>query len=115
MESAQPPPELDLEEDETLLGGLARRLAWMAAGAGVVLVVGALAPAWVGLLVLAVWFLPLLLHAALRQLPVMGALALLVLAGFGRDSWEVVGFVAVTVLEEVLLVVTVALLGGSLL
>jgi hypothetical protein len=114
MDTEVPPPDFDLEE-ESILGGLARRLAWTAGGAAVVLAVGLLGPAWLGLVVLAVWFLPLLLHAAFRQLLMMGAVALLAFAGFRRDSLPAVGLIAVTLLEEVLLVVTVALLGGWLL
>jgi hypothetical protein len=108
-----PPILLDdreLADDEPLLDGLGRRLAWTASGAGVVLLMGSVARPWLGLAVLGLWFLPLLCHAGFRLLAAMGTVALVGLAGFGALSWRVVGFVAVTLLEEVVLVLTVALL-----
>ena len=107
--------EKELADDEPLLDGLGRRLALTAAGAGVVLLLGSVTPPWFGLAVLGVWFLPLLCHAGVRLLAVVGTVALVGLAGFGALSWRVVGFVLVTLLEEAILVLTVALLGGWLL
>jgi hypothetical protein len=107
--------EVAPEEEEPLLRGPAVRLAWMTAGTGVVLIVGSVAPPWFGLVVLAVWFVPLLCHAGLRQFLVLLTLALVGFAGFGALNWRVVGLIAITLLEECLLVVTVALLGGWLL
>jgi hypothetical protein len=101
-------------EDATVLGGLARRLACAAAGAGVVLAAGSVAPAWVGLTVLAVWFLPLLCHAGLRQFAVLLGCGLVALAGV-RALPQVLGPFAAQVFEECVLVLTVALLGGWLL
>jgi hypothetical protein len=102
-------------DEEPLLGGLAQRLAWVTAGAGVVVVVGTVAPPWLGLVVLTAWFLPLLWRAALRQLVVLLLLGMVGLAGFGALNGRVLGFVALTLLEECVLVLTVALLGGWLL
>jgi hypothetical protein len=98
-----------------LIGGLARRLAYVAAGAGVVRLLGSLAPPWVGLVVLAVWFLPLLVHVGFRQCAVLLIVPMVGIGGFGVVDWRVVGFVGVTLLEECVLVLTVALLGGWLL
>src|SRR5262245_28579091 len=106
--------ERDLE-DEPLLDGLWRRLALTAAGAGVVWLLGSVVPAWLGLVVLGLWFVPLLCHAGVRLFAVLGICALMGLAGLGAMSWRVAGFVAVTLLEELALVLTVALLGGWLL
>lgn len=106
-------------DDEMLLSGLAQRLAWTAAGAGVVLLAGSVAPAWIGLVVLAVWFLPLLCLAGFRMFAAMLVAGMVGLVPFSALSWpvvgRVVGFVGVTMLEECVLVLTVALLGGWLL
>src|SRR5262245_29523479 len=83
-------------EDEPLLDGLSGRLAWTAAGAGVVLLLGFVAPAWLGLVVLGLWFVPLLCHAGVRLFAVMGICALMGLAGLGAMSWRVAGFVTLT-------------------
>jgi hypothetical protein len=102
-------------DEETVLGGLARRLACMASGAGVVLAVGSVAPPWVGLAVLTVWFLPLLCYAGLRQFGILLGIGLVGLAGFRAVNWRVAGAFAIQVLEEFVLVLTAALLGGWLL
>jgi hypothetical protein len=101
--------------DAPLLGGFARRLTYAAAGAGVVRLVGSLAPPWVGLAVLAVWFLPLLCHAGFRQLVVLLIVPVVGLAGFRALDRRVLGCAGLTLLEECILVLTVALLGGWLL
>jgi O-antigen ligase len=101
-------------DEESLLSGLARRLGWVTGGAAVVSAVGAVAPGWVGLIVLGVWFLPLVCHAAVRQFAVLLAIGVVGLAGFGALSGRLIGFVAVTLAEECVLVLTVALLAGWL-
>jgi hypothetical protein len=118
---------LSLIEDDDPLGGkgaplvgsFARRLAYLAAGAGIVRVLGLLTPPWVGLAVLVVWFLPLFYRAALLHLGVVFIVPLIVLAAIWGRNWPVVGrlvgIVVLTALEEGGLVLTFALLGGSLL
>jgi hypothetical protein len=104
-----------LRADEgTLLGHLARCLGWMAAGAAVVLAVGTVAPGWVGLVVLGVWFLPLVCLAGVRQFVVLLAIGVVGLVGFRAISGWMIGFAAVTLIEECALVLTVALLAGWL-
>jgi hypothetical protein len=101
-------------EEDTLLDGLARRLAFATVGAGVVMAVGSVAPAWVGLTVLTVWFLPLLYHAALGQCVVLLSVLLVGLAGF-RALPPFIGLVVAQAFEEGVLVLTVASLVGWLL
>jgi hypothetical protein len=59
--------------------------------------------------------LPLLCHAGFRLLVVLLVVPVVGLAGFRALSWRVAGFVELTLLEECVLVLTVALLGGWLL
>jgi hypothetical protein len=101
-------------EEETLLDGLARRLGYAGVGVGVVLAVGSTSPAPVGLALLAVWFLPLFCHAGLRQFALILAVGIAVLAG-PRSRPQLFGLFATQVIEECVLVLTVAFLGVWLL
>jgi hypothetical protein len=101
--------------DGTLLGGLARRLIYATAGVGVVVAIGLVAPPWVGLTVLILWFLPLLWHCALSHVVALLGLGLVGLAGFGAINSRLIGFIAATLLEMGVLVITMALLTGWLL
>ena len=115
MEAASLPADDPLTVDEgTLLGDLARGLGWVTAGAAVVSVVGAVAPGWVGLVVLGAWFLPLVCRAALRQVVVLLAVGIVGLVGFRAINGRMIGLAAVTLLEECALVLTVVLLAGWL-
>jgi hypothetical protein len=101
-------------EEQTELGGLARRLTYLTVGAGGVLAIGSIAPVWVSLPVLVIWFLPLLCYAGLRWLLMCGFILLAQLAGF-RALPRLLGFLACHLFEQCVLILTVSYLGGWLL
>jgi hypothetical protein len=101
-------------EERTVLDGLARRLVYLTVGAGGVLAVGSIAPAWVGLTVLAIWFLPLLLYVGLRWVLVCGAVALATLTTL-RSSPKLLGLFACHLLEQCAVILTFSYLGAWLL
>ncbi|MDB5391079.1 MAG: hypothetical protein JWM11_6725 [Planctomycetaceae bacterium] len=98
---------------------LPRRLTWrlirVTAAGGVVLLTGFLGPKWLGQIVLAAWFFPVLLRAVGQQgvsLLFLGVAALFELEG---DSWPMVALFVVGVVEECLLALVLVLLWGKLL
>jgi hypothetical protein len=101
-------PELVFRElTEEPLRGLARRLGWITAGAALVSGLASAAPAWVGLVVLAIWFLPSFWQGVFLHIAAICAAA--------GPSWRGPGLTLLLALEEATLVGTIAVLGGSLL
>jgi hypothetical protein len=85
---------LSLDDDE-LLGGLGRRLAFAAAGLGLALLIGWLVSPWTAIVLLAIWLAPLVLRAGLWMFSLPLCLALLpFLLFFGRRrmNWARVVF-----------------------
>jgi hypothetical protein len=99
--------------EETLLSGLTRRLAWITAGAALVSGLSSVFPGWVALIVLAIWYVPLVWHTVFCDLIAAGAVMFMGLVG--RSSWRLIAFVLAAAFEQGLVAGTFGLLAGSLL
>ncbi len=114
---------LNLDDEKTLLNGLARRLVFATAGVITVLVVVSVAPPWVGLAILVLWFIPLLWHIVLRFLAVLVGAAFVAFGiGMRRLNWQiaagagqVVVLFGLAMLEFTILILAFSYLGGWLL
>jgi hypothetical protein len=114
---------ISLGDEKTLLSGLARRLGWATAGVAVVLVMAPLTSPWIGLTVLAIWWLPLLWHIIFRLLAAGVCLGLVIAAVVIRPlnprmpagGARTISFLVLTCLELILLILAFAYAGGSLL
>jgi hypothetical protein len=114
---------ISFEDENSFFNALARRLAWTTAGIGVALLTGAIISPWVGLVLLAIWLLPLLWHIALRVLAGVVAIGLVTMVvGLRPLNWRMaaagagaVGFLVLTFLELGLLISAFAYAGGGLL
>ena len=110
---------ISLEDETTLLGGHARRLAWTSGGAALALATAPVTSPWIGLVILAICWLPLAWNIVLRLLAVVFSAGLLTLIPWNRRAIspgaKALGFSALTLLEMILLIVVFAYAGGGLL
>jgi hypothetical protein len=103
-------------EEPTLLNGMVRRLTWATPGVAAVLMLGHFGARWAAWVVLTIWFLPLLLHAALLEFA--GCLFILLGSCAGTGFFirrEMIVVLAITMLEPLVVIGILILLGGSLL
>jgi len=113
---------LAIEDETTLLSGLARRLLWTTLGISIVIILAPFTPPWFGLAILVLWFLPLFWNIALRLMAVSLAVPILALVGFWpltRQKATYVGkffgLLVFAMLELGLLIVSFSFVGSWLL
>ena len=115
---------ISLEDEQTFLNGLARRLGWLTIGVALAFALAAITSPWVGLGVLVIWWIPLAWYIVLRFLAAAFGIGLAVVAVVGIRplssrrlviGLRIIGFVVFTCLEIILLMCSFSYAGGWLL
>jgi hypothetical protein len=115
---------ISLEDEQTFLNGLARRLAWLTIGVALAFALAAITSPWVGLAILVIWWIPLAWNIVLRFLAAAFGIGLTVVAVVGIRplnsrrlviGLRMIGFLVFTCLEIILLICSFSYAGGWLL